>query len=272
VAKPKIISREYKLVLHATPFRGDDGRLADSAMAFWQSFRQAVGKIALDSDGRLAVGERRLIRFHDTADQRIRRNGFVFRERIDEASGGREVTLKFRHPDRYLAASRDVSPASSRAARTKFEDDIKAPFQSLYSHSTTQRIGGARKLDKLDDPGRLFPRLPGQLDHYDDGEPIAAVGDRTVRELVLTGGTVRLRNRPRVEAECALIVWYDAAGDRRSPEVVEFSFRYGDDDEGYDGKAARRAYEIFQTLQAPALADWVDPKGATKTVYAYDRA
>jgi hypothetical protein len=271
VARPKISSREYKVLLRATQFQGDNAVLARSAIAFWQGFRRAIGNIALDTDGRLAVEERRLIRFHDTSDRRLRRNDYVFRERIDEVAGQREVTLKFRHPDRYLAASRDVTPASSRDARTKFEEDIKAPFQGLYSHSTTQRIGGSKKLNRLNDACRLFPGLPKQLDHYDDEETIAPVRALTVRELVLTGAHVRIGNSPRVEAECALIVWYEAAGDRHRPEVVEFSFRYGDDDEGYDGNAARRAYEIFQILQAPALADWVDPTGTTKTAYAYDR-
>jgi hypothetical protein len=270
VARPKIISREYKLLLRATPFQGNDAQLTRSAKDFLQDFRQAIGSIALDIDGRLAVEDRRLIRFHDTADHRLRRNDYVFRERIDEATGEREVTLKFRHPDRYLAASRDVTPASPRDARTKFEEDIKAPFQGLYSHSTTQRIGGSKKLNRLNDPCQLFPGLPKQLDRYDADEAITPVGSRTVQELVLTGAHVQISDKRKVEADCALIVWYDAAGDRHRPDVVEFSFRYGDDDEGYEGKAARRAYEIFQTLQAPALADWVDATGTTKTAYAYD--
>jgi hypothetical protein len=270
VARPKITSREYKVLLRANRFQGDHAGLGQPATAFWQGFRQAVREVALDADGRLAVGERRLIRFHDTSDRRLARNAYVLRERIDRATGQREVTLKFRHPDRYLAASRDVTPASPREARTKFEEDIKAPFQGLYSHSTTQRIGGSKKLNRMDDSGRLFPGLPRQLDHYDEGEAIAPVGSLTLLELVLSGTQVRISNRPKVEAECALIVWYDAAGDQHSPEVVEFSFRYGDDDEDYEGKAARRAYKIFQTLQAPALADWVDLKGTTKTRYVYD--
>ena len=271
MAKPKIISREYKLLLRATPFQDADAQLARSARAFWQDFGQAIAPVAIDIDGRLAVEGRRLIRFHDTADHRLRHNDYVFRERVDEATGQREVTLKFRHHDRYLAASRDLTPASSRDARTKFEEDIKAPFHGLYSHSTTQPIGGSKNLNRLNDPCRLFPGLPRQLDRHDDDETIAPVGSLTMRELVLAGAHVRIGNSPKVEAECALIVWYDAAGDRHRPEVVEFSFRYGDDDEGYDGKAARRAYEIFQILQAPTLAHWVDPTGTTKTAYAYDR-
>ena len=176
-----------KLLLRATPFQGNDAQLTRSAEGFWHDFGQTIGTIARDTDGRLAVQERRLIRFHDTADHCLRRNDYVFRERIDEATGQREVTLKFRHPDRYRAASRDLTPAPSRDTRTKFEEDIKAPFHGLYSHSTTQPIGGSKNLNRLNDPGRLFPGLPKQLDHYDDEETIAPVGALTVRELVLTG-------------------------------------------------------------------------------------
>jgi hypothetical protein len=271
VATPKITSREYKIMLRTAQLQGEDGEITQSVMAFWRSFQQAIENIAPDTDGRLTVEERRLIRFHDTSNSRLNRNGYIFRERIDEASGQREVTLKFRHPDRYFAASRDMA-AAARNTRTKFEEDIKAPYHGLYSHSTTQQIGARKNLNKLNDPCRLFPSLPKQLDRYDDGEAIAVVSDLTVRELVLAGANFRLRNSPRVEAECAIIVWYDMAGHHHRPEVGEFSFRYGDDHEAYGGKAAQRAYEVFKILEGPALADWVDPTGMTKTAYAYSRA
>jgi hypothetical protein len=145
VAKPKIISREYKLLLRATPFEGDDVQLTRSAKAFWQDFGQAIGTIALETDGRLAVEERRMIRFHDTADHRLRRNDYVFRERIDEATGQREVTLKFRHPDRYLAASRDLTrsllgmpgPSSRRTSRHPFRASTATPPRNRSAAAKT---------------------------------------------------------------------------------------------------------------------------------------
>jgi hypothetical protein len=38
VAKPKIVSREYKLLLRATPFQGNDAQLTQAARAFWHDF------------------------------------------------------------------------------------------------------------------------------------------------------------------------------------------------------------------------------------------
>ena len=201
-----------------------------------------------------------------SSEHGLQNSDHAFRERIDEASDQREVTLRFRHPDRYLAVSRDMS---GRHVRTTFEEDIKAPFHGLYSHSGSQGIAGSKDLNKLNDLHRLFPGLPKQLDHCDDSQAITAVEDRTWRELVLTGADFRICKSPKVETECALIVWYDARSNPHRPEVVEFSFRYGDDQEAYGDKSARRAYEIFQVLQGPALAAWVDPTGMTKTAIAY---
>jgi hypothetical protein len=56
VAKPKIISREYKLLLRATLFQGADTQLIRSAKIFWHDFGRAVGTIARDTDGRMTEG------------------------------------------------------------------------------------------------------------------------------------------------------------------------------------------------------------------------
>jgi len=74
-----------------------------------------------------------------------------------------------------------------------------------------------------------------------------------------------------VEADCALIAWYDAAGEEDKPVVVEFSFKYKNKQEEYDGATAQRAYDVFSRLKN-RLGDWVDPKGITKTADVYSRA
>jgi hypothetical protein len=51
---------------------------------------------------------------------------------------------------------------------------------------------------------------------------------------------------------------------------VEFSFKYGDNDEKYPGTVTQRAYKVFQILQGPTLAGWIDHKSKTKTAYVYD--
>ncbi len=83
---------------------------------------------------------------------------------------------------------------------------------------------------------------------------------------------VDLKTKKRkVEAECALIAWYDKAGKKDRPVVVEFSFKYENDKEKYDGKVTQRAYDIFVALK-DKLAKWIDSEGPTKTAYVYFRA
>src|SRR5262245_54624210 len=125
-------SREYKIMLQAPRFAGGEDRLIEAARAFWRDGTQVFGPAVLATHGDLTqIKDRRLIRFHDTAEHGLNRNGYIFRERADVAARKREVTLKFRHPDRFIARDRDMRGALR--ARTKFEEDIKPPFQQLYS-------------------------------------------------------------------------------------------------------------------------------------------
>jgi hypothetical protein len=49
---------------------------------------------------------------------------------------------------------------------------------------------------------------------------------------VLAGANLQIGKTPRVDAECGLIVCYDDNGARDKPVAVEFSYRYGNKDEG----------------------------------------
>ena len=90
--------------------------------------------------------------------------------------------------------------------------------------------------------------------------------------MVITGADFQIRKSPKVEAECALVVWYDDSSKEDMPVVVEFSFKYENEREEYDGEAAQRAYNVFGILEN--LEQWVDPEGQTKTktFYVYSRA
>jgi hypothetical protein len=270
MAQEHVISREYKLMLRAHLFTGTEDELLRKAGAFWRAFTQVIRDVVFDTDGDLdEIAKRRFIRFYDTKGHRLQKNDYIFRERVDIVSGEREVTLKFRHPDRYVAQDRNMAAAEVKRGKAKFEEDIKPPCQSLYSYSTTQQIADDKKLNQMNDPGRLYPGLPEQLHSYDEDEAITVVGAFTARELVLTGADFQIGKEPKVEAECAFIVWYDVQGEAQIPEVVEFSFRYSNDDGQYAGAVAKRAYDVFQLLQGEALASWVDHASKTKTAYIY---
>ena len=273
--KEAVTSREYKVMLRENRFTGDEAQLLKAAGEFRRDLKKAVKAIVIEVDGDLArIKTRRLIRFYDTAGHHLIEGQYIFRERHEPITDEREVTLKFRHPDRYLAEDRDMDAApgagdgDGNTARTKFEEDIKAPFASLYSFSTTLHIPRNKELNKLKDVARMFPGIVNRLNGFPDGKALVVVDGFTARELVIVGASLQLAKTPNVAAECGLIVWYDHARSDKKPVVVEFSFRYGDKNENYSGGVVRRAFEAFRTLQAK-LDKWVDPKKGTKTAYVY---
>jgi hypothetical protein len=71
------------------------------------------------------------------------------------------------------------------------------------------------------------------------------------------GANVLLGKRDS-EAECAMVIWHDDDDPTTPPVCVEFSFKYGDDDEDYKGTVARDAYEVLHALHT-RLAGWVHP-------------
>lgn len=255
-------------MLHPRRFGEGEQAVLESAGAFRRDFCASADNVGIESMGELdKIKTRRLITFFDTAKRHLNRNNYIFCER-QYTHSERELTLKFRHADRFVAEDRNMDAANSKGAQTKFEEDIKASFRSLYSFSTTLATTG--KLPRiLEEMARLIPDVAGKLEGFLRSEPLRAVNDFTAREVVIEGGSIRLGKQPKVSAECALIVWYDNAGRKTAPVAVEFSYRYGDKNEEYDGTSALRAFDTLNLLQMK-LKKWTDPKGATKTAFVYD--
>jgi len=261
-------SREYKLMLQTPKFAGSERQLLATARGLWNDVSRAVGPVVLESEGTLeAIEKERLIVLLDTDAQHLRAGGYICRVRRRLEGDRPEVTLKFRHPDRYVAESRQMKSRRIRVT-TKFEEDIKAPFVSLYSFSATGELGDAPVPSTLNDLMRLFPDLSKRLGDVDGRLSLSAVNGFTARELLVTGGTMRIGTKPKVDIECALIVWYDTKGSTTEPAAVEFSYRYCDAKGQYAGKVARRAFDMFETLQHE-LTEWTHPHPRTKTACVY---
>ena len=213
------------------------------------------------------IDKQRLIEFLDSDAQHLHAGGYIFRVRRPLEGESAEVTLKFRHPDRYMAENRQMM---SRRIRThaKFEEDIKSPFMSLYSYSTSGDLGKKPVPSSLDDVSRLFPDLSKRLGEVDGRLTLSEVGSFTARELVIIGATMTIGTKPKIESECALIVWYSHNGSATEPVAVEFSYRYGDARGRYEFDTAKRAFDIFEILQRE-LTEWVDPNPRTKTAFVY---
>ena len=264
-----VVSREYKVMLRPGRFEGDEKKLLGTTGLVWNDFSKLTAGVALGTKGDLAaIATRRIVTFLDTAKRHLNAANYIFRERRNLESAEREVTLKLRHPDRHFAQARDMRAKGGKRARTKFEEDIKAPFLSLYSFSTTIAIGQDKTFDTLKDVARLFPDIGQRIDGFNDDRALIVVNGFAARELVVGGASVQLGKTPSVDAECALIVWYDDKGRLDVPIAVELSYRYADKGERYGGTMARRAFDLFELLPEK-LEKWVAPRSRTKTALVY---
>ncbi|MDJ0601305.1 MAG: hypothetical protein QNJ37_20975 [Crocosphaera sp.] len=264
-------SREYKVMLQPEKFTGSQEELLEKANQFWQAFTKSIQGIVFDTDGSLdTIEKNREIRFYDTDDHLLYKSGYIFRERIDKKS---EVTLKFRHGDRYISQDRDMSAAIVDQGKTKFEEDIKLPFTSLYSFSTKQEISTALSFDQLAKITELYPDLKTKLKINQKSENLHLVGNFIAKEIVIEGADFEISKKPnKIEADCALVVWYDRVVSEK-PKIVEFSFKYENEQGEYDGEVAQRAYKVFQKLgnigKGEWAKEWVNLEGMTKTKYVY---
>ena len=264
----KVISREYKVMLRAEKFAGTEQDVLIAAGQLWGEIARIIEPIALKVSGTLdTISKKRLVSFLDSEARQLWAGGYIFRVR--RSPGGRrpEVTLKFRHPDRYVAESRQMK---SRRIRTsiKFEEDIKQPFVSLYGYSTTGRVRRKAVPTTLEQVSALFPDLSKRIVDMKCSHELEVVGF-TAREVVVSGSFVRIGVMPQVSVECALIVWYNEDERSHDPVAVEFSYRYGNPSGRYSGKAAKRAFDMFEALQRD-LTEWVGLNARTKTACVYD--
>ena len=263
-----IRSREYKLMLAAGRFAGDEAGVSEVAGALWRSLAGIIVPTAVAVSGTDTIERKtRRVRFLDTADHWLRRNDYVVRERIDQADGARQVTLKFRHPDRFISQDRDMKPADRFAEDMKFEEDIKPRFQSLYSFSSSVVLDSEDVIETLKDVAKLFPGLSGAVAEMPKTAALTTVGGFTAYERVIKGTSFQIRRDPEVFAECCLTLWYEQEA-APEPILAEFSFDYENADGEYTAVMARRAYDAFIAIQE-GLDDWLDVESQTKTAYVY---
>jgi hypothetical protein len=267
----RVGSREYKMMLRAARFAGEGEAPAQAAAGFWKAVAGAVLPHAISVSGLDGlIRRKRRVRFFDNAAHGLRARNYVLRERIDQDSQEREVTLKFRHPDRYVSQDRDMTPADGHEADVKFEEDIKPPFSALFSFSSSVLIPQDLSLATFGDAAKLFPGLAKAVDDLPEDDALDVVGGFTAFERVIKGTGFHIRRDPEVHADCALTLWYTGEGDTR-PLLAEFSFKYEDADEAYTGKMTRRAYDAFVAMQRE-LTDWIDTESDTKTAFVYRTA
>jgi hypothetical protein len=258
---PLVGSREYKILLDETKFGGAPGSSnTQTAVRDW--WNALAPKVTCCSIGGSSFDLRtsRTISFYDTQSTcLLNKNGYAYRERNE--GGAREVTLKFRSPDRYISAKEDVSSVDSGSI--KFEEDIAAPFVSKWSNQNTVSIGSSKNLNEMKDINDQFHGFRDKFG-FSDSTPLVKVGGLTIEERVYEDETVDLGS---LSASFSVTVWYTSAS-ATSPVLVEASFKYQLASEDYTGTVVRNAKFLFEQMQS--LTTWVrGDQTKTNFVYTY---
>jgi hypothetical protein len=172
-AGPKLDSREYKLMLNPEKFASAPQRIV---ARFWDRVLKDVIATSLDRrkndkrrhKGDFAPDQERIVVFRDTKGGELNANGYLLRERSRRNGGRRELTLKFRTPDIFLAAQSWIGTVAGDDV--EFEEDI-APLikrttfarpptmRSMFSRSVTEKIKSDRAICSLLDVTALIPNL-----------------------------------------------------------------------------------------------------------------
>jgi hypothetical protein len=285
-------SREYKLMLEPKRFAGGAPQQAVRRFARDQlepAVRRAFGDKAAEAlkDKGMGLGERRSVRFFDTDDCALIKNGFALRERVDLNQEGRpaakpKITLKFRSSDLFLAADMPLAArAGAKDVESKLEEDLGAlavraasgeaivamprSSRSQFSRSTTQTVDRHAIPRTLEDVEDLYPKFDDELRLVAGESDMSASlkASPEYRELVYRSSMIDLAKDTK--SSFALTIWYEGANNRDRPALAEISFAYDTDDGSVPAEAARRARELLLAMQD---LDWADPGSPTKTALA----
>ncbi|PHR81276.1 MAG: hypothetical protein COA59_15990 [Colwellia sp.] len=261
-------SREYKILLNTSSFTGNSSVRAYKVNNYWTVLKNVIenSSIERNTSGSLSLEKDRTVIFYDVEGSCDLFNAdYIFRERIDNRN--REVTLKYRSPDRFIATKKDMD-GTKAGWKSKFEEDLAAPFISKYSFSTKQDIGNGKNLNKMDDAVGLYPGLEDE--NFDETLDIDKVGNLTINEYVYKNASVDLG---ALDSEFSLTLWYNESVSTTQPIVAEISFKYEETNEAFTNNVVTRAKNLFAAMQQDtALVIWNAQNSLTKTatVYQYD--
>jgi hypothetical protein len=76
----------------------------------------------------------------------------------------------------------------------------------------------------MKDATLLYPGLGDKLEQVDEDEAIEIINGFTAREIVIERAKFQIGKNPRLDSECALILWYDKNGDDKKPLVAGVQF------------------------------------------------
>ena len=273
-------SREFKLILKPNLFKKLNSGIREVQEVIDTEVKKLNGTFkSRDSDLKL---KNRKTYYLDSSDFRLNSKNFFLRIREDEKSTKYAVTLKCRHPDRYISSAYDLSDL--KMYDTKFEEDIIAPHISKFSMSVNFEDDQEPKFGSIDKLRSVFPGLisndlgQGKLlkvNNFEAKEISVKLG-----KIAYDGNKGNKKNDNKVTLY--LNLWY-TANDESMPVIVEFTYSYvaiGPSPsisnksnkkntfiEEFPLSIVENTYEFYKSLQKTSIADL--SATTTKTEFAY---
>lgn len=282
-----LTSREFKIMLDTNRFKDRKKGIKEISSIVESIIEEQGGKF--DAHNKDNEVERRTWFLDTNACELYCDKKFLLRIRKEKESGIYDVTLKCRHPDRYVSALYDLSRPED--AETEFENDFKIKFEedimtdkmtdgritSISKFSLSASLEGKQIPDfkTIKDLVSIFPNL--ELGGIDSNEPLTTVNNFKAIEISSKIGTITFPN-DETDVEAELNLWYSPT-EEETLLIVEFTFKYKatkqDKDkelllEKYPKKLVLGASRFYESLQK--RNDIVDLNTTrTKTDFVYKK-
>ncbi|HEX2405990.1 MAG TPA: hypothetical protein VHJ38_02175 [Nitrososphaeraceae archaeon] len=280
-------SREFKLILKPKIFQDLNEGIKKVQKIIDKEVDMLNGKFKPDSD--LKQKFRRTY-YLDTFNFRLKSKNFFLRVREDKESNKYDITLKCRHPDRYISSSYDLS-SSIKKSTIKFEEDIIASHVSKFSISVNFEEDQEPEINNLEKLKTIFPGLHTQ----DLGDGILEkVNKFEAKEISVKLGKISYSNNNKDreddddEIKTFLNLWYSPKN-KGKPVIVEFTYDYAAIKKKEEGKEqkkgkkkekilieefpfslVRNTYQFYNSLQnRKKIVDLKSSKTKTDFVYKY---
>jgi hypothetical protein len=110
MGRRNVTAREHKLLLKARRFAGNEKEMLKAVRGFWRDLAPVLRDLNIRKEGKFDnIAKKQVVRVYDTKALRLRNNYTILRSRVNLDNDKNELTLKFRHPDRYISQERDAT-------------------------------------------------------------------------------------------------------------------------------------------------------------------
>jgi hypothetical protein len=265
-----IISRELKLMLKAKNFDNGSKTIKKKVIPAIKSQIQKQGGNLYED---IEENECR-VWYLDTQRHELNRNHNFFL-RIREEQNRYDITLKCRHPDRYISASYDLShPADHHRLKFKgfkFEEDITTPFYSKFSSQAKFEDHKKPEIKTFQDIISIYPDLKSLTITPDKN--LKKVNKFVAKEISYKLGDVVFGDGNKIVSEMSM--WYLSDKDKH-PVIVELDFDCNAQEtakpnqmslEEFPLSLIKNVNNLYSSLQREKIVDLGISK--TKTEFAY---